>query len=59
LVKSSELTGATFGVPKHVFKVRETTKLLLFVGFAVGGVLLVDMTARLLVSIAHSKCSKQ
>jgi hypothetical protein len=59
LVKSPMLPFMTMGVPTHVFKVRETTKLLLFMGVAIGGILLLDLSARLLVSIAHSKCEKK
>lgn len=57
LVKSSMLPFSAVGLPKHVFKVRETTKLLLFLGVAVGGVLLLDLSARLIVSIAHNRCA--
>lgn len=59
LVKSAAVTQSITGVPKHVFKVRETTKLLLFLGVAAGGILMLDLTARLLISIAHNKCSQK
>jgi hypothetical protein len=59
LVKSTMLPFSTLGVPKHVFKVRETTKLLLFLGVAAGGILLLDLSARLLISIAHNKCANK
>lgn len=59
LVKSTMLPFHTLGVPKHVFKVRETTKLILFLGVAAGGVLLLDLSARLLISIAHNKCANK
>lgn len=57
LVKSSTLHNSFLGVTKHVFKVREGTKLILFLGAAAGGILLLDLTARLLISIAHNRCS--
>jgi hypothetical protein len=59
LVKSTMLPFSALGVPKHVFKVRETTKLLLFLGVAAGGILLLDLSARLLISIAHNKCAQK
>jgi hypothetical protein len=59
LVKSSMLPFSTLGVPKHVFKVRETTKLIMFLGVAIGGVLLLDLSAKLLISIAHNKCAQK
>lgn len=59
LVKSTMLPMTTIGVPKHVFKVRETTKLLLFLGVAAGGILLLDLSARLIVSIAHHNCARK
>jgi hypothetical protein len=57
LVKSATLPLYTMGVPKHVFKVRETSKLILFLGAAAGGIILLDLSARLLISIAHNKCN--
>jgi hypothetical protein len=59
LVKSPMLPFTMLGIPTHVFKVRETTKLLLFMGVAIGGVLLLDLSARLLVSIAHARCDNK
>jgi hypothetical protein len=57
LVKSPMLPFSAVGLPKHVFKVRETSKLLLFLGAAIGGILILDLSARLIVSIAHSRCA--
>lgn len=59
LIKSPALSLSTMGVPKHVFKVREATKLILFLGLAAGSVLLLDLTVRLLISIAHNKCNNK
>lgn len=55
LVKSVMLPITTLGLPKHVFKVRETTKLLLFASVAIGGVLALDLAARLIVSVSELK----
>jgi hypothetical protein len=54
LVKSTTIPTA-LGIPKHVFKVRETTKLLLFLGIAVGGIVLLDLTSKLIVSISQMR----
>jgi hypothetical protein len=53
MVVKEDLLGRIVGVPKHVFKVREQTKLLLFVGVAAGAILLLDLSVRLLASSAR------
>ncbi len=49
--------GMLGGIPKNVFKVREVTKLLLFAGVAIGGIMLIDLSVKLMVAL--SGCSKQ
>ena len=48
-VNDSDTIHTLFGVPKHVFKVREVTKLLLFASAAFAGILLIDLTVRLVL----------
>ena len=57
LVKSPSFVPSLIGLPKHVLKVRETSKLLLFIGFASAGLLMLDMSTKLILAIA--KCSNQ
>ncbi len=45
------------GFPKHVLKVQEVTKLLLFVGLAAGSIILLDISAKFLI-VAASKNRK-
>lgn len=57
LVKSTGLPLGVLGVPKHVFKVQETTKLLLFISVAAGSVIFLDLCTKLLVTINNRKQS--
>ena len=53
LVKD-DISSKIMGVPKHVFKVKEVTKFLLFVGAAAGAVLLLDVSAKFLIAVANN-----
>lgn len=55
LIQSTMLPLSLIGVPKHVFKVRETTKLLLFMGVAAGGIILLDLSLKLVTQVANQK----
>lgn len=59
LVKSNPVLGPIGSIPKYVFKVRETTKLLLFAAVAIGGVMLLDLSVKLMVAASNVKCSRE
>jgi hypothetical protein len=52
LVKT-DISSTIMGVPKHVFKVKEVTKFLLFVGMAAGSILLIDVSAKFLIAMSN------
>lgn len=59
LMWEADLTGTVIGVPKHVFKVRETTKLILFAGAAIMFVVALDMSTKMISSAAAVACAKK
>ena len=57
LMEDADVPGALFGVPKHVFNIRETTKLILFAGVAILVVVALDMSTKMVSSAAAVACS--
>ena len=58
LVKD-DISSKIMGVPKHVFKVKEVTKLLLFVGLAASSIVLLDVSAKFLIAMAKRGVNRQ
>lgn len=57
--RDTDFPGTFIGIPKHVFKIRETTKLILFAGLAVLLVVALDMSTKMISSAAAVACSKK
>jgi hypothetical protein len=58
-LSQADVLKTSIGISKDVFKVREVTKLLLFVGLAAGSILFLDISIRLIIATATIKCNKQ